>query len=98
MLRQLTDGVLRGPAATGSSAPDLDIGDCSVELIEGAWNITTLLLDRADAAATVRLVRVRQAYLDELARRDPATLSVWARQALTDQDTFPVSFDLTPAE
>lgn len=68
------------------SAPDLDIGGCSTELIQGAWQITTLLLARADLAGKQRLVRIRQAYLDELERRDPVGLRCWVQNALFNPD------------
>lgn len=95
MCRALSDDTRRRRTVREHRALDLDIEDCPVELIEKAWNVTTLLLDRADLAGQLRLVRIRQAYLEELGRRDPATLSLWARQALADPDA-PSLLDFDP--
>jgi hypothetical protein len=71
---------------------DLDIGGCPADAIGFAWQVTTLLLKQTDAAGALRIVRLREAYLEELDRRDPVGLAIWVRRAargeLTPPDTY----------
>ena len=70
----------------------VDLSDCSAEHIGYAWQITTLLLHREGNAGKLRLVRVRQQYLDELVRRDPAGMSEWLSRAARGEAVRPDLF------
>lgn len=56
---------------------DLDISECPTELISAAWDVTTLMLDRLDPEQQLRLIRIRQAYLDEIEYRQPTEFIRW---------------------
>jgi hypothetical protein len=59
-----------------------DLRHCPTERIGYAWQVTTVLLDKSDSAGRLRLVQARQAYLDELHRRDPRAIEDWAHEAM----------------
>ncbi len=60
----------------------LDLHDCPTQQIGYGWQLTTLLLDKSDPAGKLWLAQVRQAYLDELHRRDPHAVDAWVREML----------------
>lgn len=70
-----------GPAPVWLAHPGL-VGSMSTTDLLCAWRSSRWQLPECRSAAEVaHLVRVRQAYLDELERRDPVGMTAWIRSA-----------------
>jgi hypothetical protein len=87
-----------GLVAQRRGAGGLDLRACTVEEIGAAWEMTTVLLGTAIGADKLRLVRIRQAYLDELDRRDPAGLAAWTECAARGEEIRLDAFLSAPTE
>lgn len=66
-----------------------DLAEMPTEDLLRAWEASALALqDRRDAARAARLARDRQAYLDELERRDPEGVRRWLAAASVSPRPF----------
>jgi hypothetical protein len=76
--------------ADGQGPVELDLNGCTADMLCCAWDVTSLMLDRSDPVTQLRLVRIRQAYADELERIDPRAFRRWLNCAagLTRPGTY----------
>lgn len=84
--------LLRWKIRRDRASGHLDLHRCPTEYIGYAWQVTTVLLDKSDPAGRLRLVQARQAYLDELHRRDPRAIEDWAREAMRGSEERPDTY------